>query len=162
MEQFTHNLKSPLSMLLLQIVVILAVSRLFGVIFIRLGQPSVIGEIIAGIFLGPSIMGLLFPEFVTFLFPKDSLKSLQFLSQIGLAFFMFIVGTELDLQKLKHKADNALVISHASIAFPFFLGVGLSFFIFEQFAPAGVPFLTFALFMGIAMSITAFPVLARI
>jgi len=161
-QQFLHNIKSPLSLLLLQIIIILVVSRIFGILFSKIGQPSVVGEMIAGIFLGPSIMGLLWPEFSNFLFPKDSLKTLQFLSQIGLAFFMFIIGMELDIEKLKHKAKNAVVISHASIIFPFFLGVTLSYFIYEQFAPMGVKFPAFALFMGIAMSITAFPVLARI
>jgi Kef-type K+ transport system membrane component KefB len=127
-----------------------------------MGQPSVVGEIIAGIFLGPSVVGYFFPEFSAFLFPTDSQKTLQFLSQIGLAFFMFIVGMELDLEKLKNKAHNALVISHASIIIPFFLGVLLAASIYVEFAPAHVSFLAFALFMGIAMSITAFPVLARI
>jgi Kef-type K+ transport system membrane component KefB len=161
-QQFLHNIKSPLSLLLLQIIVILVVCRLFGMICIKIGQPSVVGEMIAGIFLGPSIMGSIFPDFSAFIFPKDSLKTLQFLSQIGLAFFMFIIGMELDIEKLKTKAKNAVVISHASIILPFFLGVSLSYFIYEQFAPVGVKFLAFALFMGIAMSITAFPVLARI
>ncbi len=161
-QQFLHNIQSPLSLLLLQIIVILVVSRFFGIVFSKFGQPSVVGEMIAGIFLGPSIMGLLSPDFSNFLFPKDSLKTLQFLSQIGLAFFMFIIGMELDIEKLKHKTKNAIVISHASIIFPFFLGVTLAYFIYEQFASAGVNFMSFALFLGIAMSITAFPVLARI
>jgi Kef-type K+ transport system membrane component KefB len=162
LEQFGHNVKNPLSLLLLQIIVILATARVFGSLLTWIGQPSVVGEIIAGIFLGPSIMGYFFPEFSAFLFPTDSQKTLQFLSQIGLAFFMFIVGMELDLEKLKNKAHNALVISHASIIIPFFLGVLLAASIYVEFAPAHVSFLAFALFMGIAMSITAFPVLARI
>lgn len=161
-EQFFHNIKSPLSLFLLQIIIILLVSKLFGVIVSKIGQPSVVGEIIAGIFLGPSIVGAVFPEFSTFLFPADSLKNLQLLSQIGLALFMFIVGMELDIEKLKNKAHNAVVISHASIILPFFLGVSVAYLIYGQFAPANVSFLSFALFMGIAMSITAFPVLARI
>jgi Kef-type K+ transport system membrane component KefB len=162
LEQFGHNVKNPLSLLLLQIIVILAVARVFGSLLTWMGQPSVVGEIIAGIFLGPSVVGYFFPEFSAFLFPTDSQKTLQFLSQIGLAFFMFIVGMELDLEKLKNKAHNALVISHASIIIPFFLGVLLAASIYVEFAPAHVSFLAFALFMGIAMSITAFPVLARI
>ncbi|HKR05913.1 MAG TPA: cation:proton antiporter [Bacteroidia bacterium] len=161
-EQFLHNIKSPLGLLLLQIITILFVSKLFGAVITRIGQPSVIGEMIAGIFLGPSIMGLLFPAFSEFLFPKSSLNNLQFLSQIGLAFFMFIIGMELDIEKLKNKAYNAIVISHASIIFPYFLGVSVSYFLYEEFAPANVSFTAFALFMGIAVSITAFPVLARI
>ena len=160
--QVIHNVESPLGLLLLQIITILLVSKFFGVIIGKIRQPSVIGEMIAGIVLGPSILGFIFPEFSSFLFPKSSLNNLQFLSQIGLAFFMFIIGMELDLSKLKNKAHNALVISHASIIFPYFLGVLVSYFIYEQFAPSNVSFLSFALFMGIAVSITAFPVLARI
>jgi Kef-type K+ transport system membrane component KefB len=161
-QQFISNIQSPLSLLLLQILVILIVSRIFGFLFSKIGQPSVVGEMVAGLFLGPSIVGLFFPHFSEFIFPKDSLKTLQFLSQIGLTFFMFIIGMELEKEKLRHKAKNAVVISHASIIIPFFLGVTLSYFIYEKFAPEGVRFLAFALFMGIAMSITAFPVLARI
>ena len=160
--QFLHNIQHPLSLLLLQIIVILVVSRLFGVVFTKIGQPSVVGEIIAGLFLGPSLMGAIFPEFFELLFPVDSLKTLQFLSQIGLTFFMFIVGMELDLEGIKKKAQEALIISHASIIFPFFLGIVLSYFVYEIFATAGTSFLAFSLFMGTAMSITAFPVLARI
>jgi len=161
-EQLFHNIKAPLGLLLLQIITILLVSKSFGALFTRLGQPSVVGEMTAGIFLGPSILGAMFPEFSGFLFPKSALPNLQFLSQIGLAFFMFIIGMELNIDKLKNKAHHAVVISHASIIFPYFLGVLLSYFLFEQFAPAGVSFTAFALFIGIAVSITAFPVLARI
>ncbi len=160
--QISHNFQHPLSLLLLQIVVILAICRVFGVLVSKIGQPSVVGEIMAGIFLGPSIVGLFFPEFLTFLFPEGALKNLQFLSQIGLVFFMFLIGMEIDFHKIKNKAKDALVISHSSIVVPFFLGVLLSYFIYEKFAPANVSFLVFALFMGIAMSITAFPVLASI
>jgi Kef-type K+ transport system membrane component KefB len=160
--QFVNNIKSPLSLLLLQIIVVLIASRVFGILATKIGQPSVVGEIFAGIFLGPSIIGYFYPEFSSFLFPKDSMKTLQFLSQIGLAFFMFIIGMELDISKLKNKTHDAVVVSHASIIFPYFLGVLISYFIYESFAPAGVSFLAFSLFMGIAMSITAFPVLARI
>lgn len=159
---FLQNIKSPLGLLLLQIIVILFVSKIFGFVFTRFKQPAVVGEMIAGIFLGPSILGLISPGFSEFLFPKVSLNNLQFLSQIGLALFMFIIGMELDIEKLKNKAHNAVVISHASIIFPYFLGVSVSYFLYEQFAPADVSFMVFALFMGIAISITAFPVLARI
>lgn len=162
LSQLNNNIKHPLSLLLLQIIVILLTCRIFGILFSKLGQPAVVGEIIAGVVLGPSILGLFFPEFLNFLFPKDALKNLQFLSQIGLTFFMFLIGMELDLHKIKNKAKDALVISHSSIVFPFFLGVALSYFIYEKFAPANVSFLVFSLFMGTAMSITAFPVLARI
>ncbi|WP_143310645.1 cation:proton antiporter [Chitinophaga vietnamensis] len=160
--QYFENLKHPLSLLLLQIIVIMLASRLFGILANKMKQPAVVGEIIAGVLLGPSLLGWLSPSFSGFLFPVDSMKNLQFLSQIGLAFFMFIVGMELDISKIRNKAHDAVMISHASIVVPFFLGVWLAYFLFTRFAPAQVSFLSFALFMGIAMSITAFPVLARI
>jgi Kef-type K+ transport system membrane component KefB len=157
-----HNLSHPLAILLAQIVTIILVARLFGWLFQKIGQPSVIGEIIAGIVLGPSLVGLYFPEFSAALFPAASLGNLQFLSQIGLILFMFVVGMELDLKVLRDKAQDAVVISHASIIIPFALGVTLAYFVYASFAPMGVQFSSFALFLGIAMSITAFPVLARI
>ncbi|RFS18963.1 cation/H(+) antiporter [Chitinophaga silvatica] len=160
--QYFDNLKHPLGLLLLQIMLIMLVARLFGWLANRIKQPAVVGEIIAGVLLGPSLLGWTLPSFSAFLFPADSLKNLQFLSQIGLAFFMFIVGMELDIQKIRQKAHDAVMISHASIIIPFFLGVSLAYFLFTRFAPPQVSFLSFALFMGIAMSITAFPVLARI
>jgi Kef-type K+ transport system membrane component KefB len=158
----THNFQDPLGILLAQIITIILVARVFGWIFKKIGQPSVIGEIIAGIVLGPSLLGMYLPEFSHVLFPKESLGNLKFLSQIGLILFMFVIGMELDLKALKNKANEAVVISHASIVIPFALGIGLSYFVYDQFAPEGVKFLSFSLFMGIAMSITAFPVLARI
>ncbi|MGF6844802.1 Kef-type K+ transport system membrane component KefB [Chitinophaga sp. W3I9] len=160
--RYLENLKHPLGLLLLQIILIMLAARVFGLIANKLKQPAVVGEIIAGVLLGPSLLGWVAPSFSGFLFPADSLKNLQFLSQIGLAFFMFIVGMELDISKIRNKAHDAVMISHASIIIPFFLGVWLAYFLFTQFAPANVSFLSFALFMGIAMSITAFPVLARI
>jgi Kef-type K+ transport system membrane component KefB len=157
-----HNFQDPLAILLAQIVMIILVARLFGWVFKKIGQPTVIGEIIAGIVLGPSLLGLYFPGFSATLFPIESLGNLKFLSQIGLILFMFVIGMELDIKVLKNKASEAVVISHASIVIPFALGIGLSYFVFNRFAPEGVQFLSFSLFMGIAMSITAFPVLARI
>lgn len=162
LESFQTNLHHPLALLLSQIVTIIMAARLLGWICIKIKQPSVIGEMIAGIILGPSLLGMYFPEFSAFLFPKESLGNLQFLSQIGLILFMYIVGMELDLSVLRKKAHDAVVISHASIIIPFALGIGLSYFIYQEFAPEGVQFTSFALFIAIAMSITAFPVLARI
>lgn len=161
-ESFVQNLTHPLALLLIQIVTIILAAKFFGWVCTKIGQPTVVGEMIAGIMLGPSLLGLYFPEISAFLFPKRSLGNLQFLSQIGLILFMFIVGMELDLKVLRSKTREAIVISHASIIFPFTLGVGLAYFIYHLFAPESVQFLSFALFMGIAMSITAFPVLARI
>ncbi len=165
-EDFTkdmlQNLQHPLPILLAQIITIIFVARIFGWVFRKIGQPSVIGEIIAGIVLGPSLLGMYFPEFSTALFPKESLGNLQFLSQIGLILFMFVIGMELDLKALQNKAHEAVVISHASIILPFALGIGLAYFMYASFAPANIGFTSFGLFLGIAMSITAFPVLARI
>ena len=161
-DSLFHNLTHPLAILLVQIITILFVARFFGWVCRKIGQPTVVGEMIAGIVLGPSLVGMLFPEYSALLFPKESLGNLQFLSQIGLILFMYVVGMELDLSVLKNKAKDAVIISHASIIIPFTLGLGLAYFIYEQFAPAGVEFSSFGLFLGIAMSITAFPVLARI
>ena len=161
-DSLVHNLEHPLAILLAQIVTIIMAARFFGWICKKIGQPTVIGEIMAGIILGPSFIGMYFPEFSATLFPTASLGNLQFLSQIGLILFMFVIGMELDLKVLKNKAHEAVVISHASIIIPFALGMGLAYYIYHTFAPTGVQFTSFALFLGIAMSITAFPVLARI
>ncbi len=162
LESLSTNLHHPLAILLIQIIAIIIIARIFGWIFRKIGQPSVIGEMIAGIVLGPSLFGLYFPELAAILFPIESLGNLNFLSQIGLILFMFVIGMELDLKSLKNKANDAVVISHASIIFPFTLGIALAYFIYDQFAPPGIDFTSFALFLGISMSITAFPVLARI
>ncbi len=161
-DSFSHNLVHPLAILILQIISIIVVSRIFGFIFHKIGQPTVIGEIVAGIVLGPSIVGLFFPEVSGFLFPKESLPNLQFLSQVGLILFMYVIGMELDLKILRNQAHDAVIISHASIIIPYFLGMGLAYYLYEDFAPENISFISFALFIGIAMSITAFPVLARV
>jgi Kef-type K+ transport system membrane component KefB len=166
LEEFAHsvtgNLHRSLGLLLLQIILIIIVSRIFGWIFKKMSQPMVIGEIVAGIVLGPSLLGFYFPEISTFVFPAESLGNLQVLSQIGLVLFMFVIGMELDFKVLKNKAREALVISHTGIIIPFTLGVGLAYFIYAAHAPERIEFSSFALFIGISMSITAFPVLARI
>ncbi len=156
------NLKHPLSLLLLQVLVIVLAARTLGSLFRKIGQPPVIGEMVAGILLGPSLLGWIAPAAQSFVFPTDSLDPLKLLSQIGVILFMFVVGTELNLDQLRDKADAAVVVSHASIVVPFFLGTGLAFFLYIPLAPAGVSFSAFALFIGVSMSITAFPVLARI
>ena len=161
-ESISHNLSHPLAILLAQIITIIFAARLFGWLCRRIGQPSVIGEIIAGIILGPSVIGMYLPEFSLTIFPAESLGNLQFLSQIGLILFMFVIGMELDLKVLRKRASDAVVVSHASIIIPFALGVGLAYFIYSSFAPESAHFLPFSLFLGIAMSVTAFPVLARI
>ena len=162
LRSFSQNTAHPLSRLLLQIVLIVVVSRVLAFLVAKIGQPRVIGEIIAGIILGPSLVGHFWPAVSNFLFPPDSLPNINVLSQLGLILFMFIIGLELDVHLLKHKAHTAVVVSHASIILPFFGGVSLAYFLYKTLAPPHISFLGFGLFMGIAMSITAFPVLARI
>lgn len=161
-ESLSHNLAHPLAILLVQIITIILVARIFGWFCKKIGQPSVVGEIAAGIVLGPSVVGFYFPEVSNLLFPEASKANLAFFSQIGLILFMYVVGMELDLKVLKNKAKDAVIISHASIIIPFTLGLVLAYFIYSEFAPPGIEFVSFGLFLGIAMSITAFPVLARI
>ncbi|MDR0796667.1 MAG: cation:proton antiporter [Tannerella sp.] len=157
-----EQIQSPFGLLLMQIIVILLICRIFGWIFNKMGQPAVIGEITAGIFLGPSLLGHFFPDISSFLFPLESLSRINLLSQFGLILFMYVIGMELDINEVKKKFQETLSISHTSIALPFVLGVGTAFFIYDTYAYQETPFLPFALFIGIAMSITAFPVLARI
>jgi len=158
----THSIQGPLAILLAQIITIIIVARVLGWLSLKIGQPAVTGEIAAGILLGPSFAGAFMPGFSAALFPIQSLGNLQLLSLIGLILFMFIVGMELDFKALKSRAKDAVLISHVSIIVPFTLGLALAYFIYISFAPGGISFLSFGLFMGIAMSITAFPVLARI
>lgn len=160
--ELAGRLRQPLALLLLQMVVVIAAARLLGRLIRRFGQPAVIGEILAGVLLGPSLLGLLWPQALEFLFPPAALGPLQLLAQLGVLLFMFGVGLELDLGELRRQARAALVVSHASMALPLLLGMGLALALFPLLAPAGVPFQSFALFFGIAMSVTAFPVLARI
>ena len=165
-QMFQHvligNVNSPFTILLLQIIVVLFTVRLFSFLFKYIGQPGVIGEIVAGIVLGPSLLGYLFPDFFGFLFRPDSMGNLQTVSQIGLILFMFVIGMEVDFRTLRNKINETLVISHAGILVPFFLGILSSYWIYEKYAAQQTSFLPFALFIGISMSITAFPVLARI
>lgn len=159
---FRENLRHPISILLLQLVVIIIATRLVGRLFQKIGQPAVLGEIVAGILLGPSLLGWLAPELMAFIFPPASMETLRLLSQIGVALFMFVVGMELDAGHVRQRAHTAVMVSHASIIVPFLLGTLLSLLLYPSLAPAETSFTAFALFMGIAMSITAFPVLARI
>ena len=157
-----ENFRTPLSILLTQIIVILTMAGLFRRLFQWIGQPPVMGEMVAGIVLGPSVLGLIYPPAVSFLFPATSLETLRQLSQIGVVLFMFIVGMELNVRHLRERGSAAVMISHASIIVPFLLGTALSLFLYRELGPAGTSFHAFALFIGVAMSITAFPVLARI
>ncbi|HEX8695919.1 MAG TPA: cation:proton antiporter [Longimicrobium sp.] len=153
---------TDLLLLLVQVGVIVAAARLVGVLFRRIRQPQVMGEMVAGILLGPSLLGWAAPAVSERLFPAGSLGLLGAISQVGLLIFMFLVGLELDPRLLRGRSRTAVVTSHASIAVPFVLGAALALFLYPRLSDDGVRFGGFALFMGAAMSVTAFPVLARI
>jgi Kef-type K+ transport system membrane component KefB len=151
-----------IKLLIAQIATILIVARLTGWLFRRLHQPRVIGEMVAGILLGPSLFGWAAPGAFGALFPPESLGSLNSLSQIGLLLFMFLIGLELDLKQLREMGRAAVVTSQVSIIAPFILGFLLALYLYPRVSDPNVGFIGFALFMSIAMSVTAFPVLARI
>lgn len=157
-----HHVESSIGILLLQIIVILITCRLFGWLFAKMQQPTVIGEIVAGIVLGPSVLGHVLPSVSAFLFPLDSLQNINMLSQFGLILFMFAIGMELNITEVRQKLKETILISHTSTIFPFFLGMVTAYFLYTKYAYESTPFLSFALFVSIALSITAFPVLARI
>jgi Kef-type K+ transport system membrane component KefB len=161
-QVFRRQMREPLSILIMQMVIIITAAKLLGSLFVRLNQPAVIGEMMAGIFLGPSLLGAISPATLDFLFPASSLGALGLLSQIGVVLFMFVVGMDLNLDYLREKAHAAVMVSHTSIMIPFFFGVTLCLVIYRPLGSPNVRFVPFALFMGVAMSITAFPVLARI
>jgi len=158
----TSVVQHPLARLFLAVAVIVAACKLAGVLMRKLGQPPVIGEIAAGMVLGPSVLGAVWPAGSDFLLPQTVLPQINILAQLGVVLFVFLTGLELDLGKLKGRGPLALVVSHVSIATPFMLGVLLAVPAYDRFAPDGVGFLPFALFFGVSMSITALPVLARI
>jgi Kef-type K+ transport system membrane component KefB len=161
-EGVRTNLENALSHLFIQLLVIIVASRLMGTAARWFGQPEVVGEMAAGILLGPSLFGLVAPSAYAFVFPESSLGTLRLLSQIGVCLFMFAVGMELNEKHVRSTAHAAVAVSHASIVLPFLLGVSLAYFFYSELAAPGVTFAAFALFMGISMSITAFPILARI
>jgi Kef-type K+ transport system membrane component KefB/nucleotide-binding universal stress UspA family protein len=148
--------------LLLASVVIIVLARVVGYLFRRIGQPQVMGEIVAGILLGPSVLGELWPTAQHHLFSADVLPFIDVLAQIGLVFFMFLIGLELDVRLIKGRGQAAAAVSHASITVPFLSGVAVALLIFSRLGSAEGDFVPFALFLGASMSITAFPVLARI
>jgi Kef-type K+ transport system membrane component KefB len=153
---------SHLVHVLLTLTAVVALGSLLGYLLRRLGQPPVIGEVVAGIALGPSLLGRLAPEATEFLLPAPSAPYLNVIAQIGVIFYMFLIGLELNLDSLKCQARAIFAISYTGIAFPFVLGAALAFFLYPRLSSNEVPFTSFALFMGVAMAITAFPVLARI
>ena len=153
---------SELAMLAAEISVVLIVSRLVGSLPEKIRQPRVIGELLAGILLGPSVLGWAFPTAWAVLFPTASFGVLNALSQLGLVLFMFLVGLEVNLSELHQQGRVAILVSHASIATPIALGSVLAVYLYPRVSDPSVEFRGFALYMGAAMSVTAFPVLARI
>lgn len=146
--------------LLLAVAVVVVMARLIGVLFTRLHQPRVMGEIVAGILLGPSLLGALFPEAAHYLFPAQVVEMLRVMAQFGLIFFMFLIGLELNVRLLRGSRHVAALISHVSIVLPFSLGAVAALLLFPVLGSGS--YVGFTLFMGTAMAITAFPVLARI
>ncbi|HEY9690838.1 MAG TPA: cation:proton antiporter [Oculatellaceae cyanobacterium] len=149
-------------LVLVEVLIVIGLSRVVGLGFRSLKQPLVIGEIVAGIMLGPSLFGLVAPDLAASLFPAETVPFLNVLSQVGLIFFMFLIGLELDPKYLKGNLDIAILTSHVSILVPFSLGSLLALLLYPLVSNSSVTFTAFALFLGAAMSITAFPVLARI
>lgn len=148
--------------LLLQFIVILLTIQLCGLLMGKLGQQWVIGEILAGLVLGPSLLGAFWPRLETWLFPSSSLPLLQTLGDIGLILYMFSLGARLDTHLMLRQSRKAVVASLSGIFFPFLLGVGLALFLFPQFAGKNATQFSFLLMVGTSMAITAFPVLARL
>ena len=153
---------SRIAILITQIGTILLVSEAMARVCKRFHQPRVIGEMLAGMLLGPSLLGWIAPGVAAALFPPSSLASLNALSQVGLLVFMFVVGLELNPRLLRDRGYTALLISHTSITIPAFLGILLAFYLYPRLSNDNVRFTHFALFLAISMSVTAFPVLARI
>jgi len=152
----------PLFRLVLQVAVILAACRGVGSIFRFFRQPRVVGEVVAGILLGPSLLGWLAPKFSAVLFPASSLDYLHVLSQAGLIIFTFLVGVSINPKDLKEHGHAAILTSHASITLPFLLASFLAVYLYPRLSDDSVSFTSFGLFMGASISVTAFPVLARI
>ncbi len=147
---------------LVALAAVLVLGRCLGLLFRYVGQPPVIGEVVGGILLGPSFLSQVWPEAAAFILPSAVAPYLGVIAQLGVIFYMFLVGLELDLGVLRKRAQTTLAIAHASIVVPFLMGTALAWLLYPEFAGSDVSFTSFALFVGIALSITAFPVLARI
>jgi Kef-type K+ transport system membrane component KefB len=141
---------------------VITTGLLLNRLFVHLEQPPVIGEVIAGILLGPSFLGRISPELSRFILPTSTAPYLGVIAQLGVILYMFLVGLELNAGLLRKRAHATIAISHASIVFPFLLGAVLALLLYPRFSTSDVRFTSFALFLGVAMSVTAFPVLARI
>jgi len=147
---------------LVALAVVISTARLLGALFKWLGQPPVIGEVVAGILLGPSLLGLVAPDVSAYVLPPLVAPYFSVLAQVGVILYMFLVGLHLDTASLRQGTHTTVAISHASITAPFLLGAGLALWLYPRVSSSDVPFMVFALFIGVSMSVTAFPVLARI
>src|SRR5271167_2137041 len=154
--------ESDLLHVLLALVVVIATARAMGWIFRSANQPPVVGEILAGIVLGPSLLGRLVPGAEAYLFPAMVGPYLNIIAQVGVILYMFLVGLELDPALLRKRGHSTVAISHASIILPFLLGAAIALYLYPKLSTSDVPFTCFSLFLGVSMSVTAFPVLERI
>jgi Kef-type K+ transport system membrane component KefB len=162
MERVSYLIHDPLTRFVAQVLAVTLLSRAIGLLTWRLGQPLVIAEMIGGIMLGPSLLGWVAPELWAHLFTSESLLPLRLASQFGLMFFMFLVGLELDSSHYRGRSSSSVVIAQIGIVVPFVLGSALGLWMYPRFSSESTSRTAFVLFVGAAMSITAFPVLARI
>jgi Kef-type K+ transport system membrane component KefB len=153
---------TPLVHVLMTLAAVVVFGWILGHAFRYLGQPAVIGEVVAGIALGPSVLGHVWPDAAEFLLPTSAAPYLHIIAQIGVIFYMFLIGLELNLDALKGQATTVVAISYSGIVIPFLLGIPLAFFLHPRLSSSAVPLTSFTLFIGVALAITAFPVLARI
>ena len=148
--------------ILLLLLIILIVGQLLGYLCKLIGQQQVIAEILTGLALGPSLLGAIWPHLEIQLFPVSVLPTLQTLGDIGLVLYMFSLGARLDVHSMQHQSRKAVVVSLSGILLPLAMGAVTGLFLYDGFAgPQATPF-AFVLLVGTAISITAFPVLARL
>jgi Kef-type K+ transport system membrane component KefB len=153
---------SPLLSVLVSLAIVVLAARVFGLIARYFQQPPVIGEVIAGIALGPSLLGRIAPEVSAVVLPVNATPYVGMIAQVGVILYMFLVGLELDTRVFRRQTHTSIAVSHASIVLPFTLGAFLALALYPRFASGDVSFFVFALFIGVSMSVTAFPVLTRI
>ncbi|KAI0254793.1 Sodium/hydrogen exchanger family-domain-containing protein [Lactifluus subvellereus] len=157
----TYNANDPFVLWVIQTIIIIGFTQLLSLLFARIRQPRVIAEVIGGIILGPTIMGRI-PHFTNTIFPQSSLHVLTLTSTVGIVFFLFIIGLEVDILLLKRNARASLAISIAGLAIPLGMGAAIAVPIYHNFVEPSVNYGYFVLFVAVAVGITAFPVLCRI
>jgi Kef-type K+ transport system membrane component KefB len=158
----TREVEATFAAFFIAVAIVMLAARLLGMAAARIGQPRVMGEVLAGILLGPTLIGKALPGVEAALFPTDITPYIAVAANLGLIFYMFMVGLELDPKQLQGRVTQAAVISNGSVTFAMLLGISVAVPVYGLVGPADKPFLGFALFMGVTMSITAFPILARI